>query len=250
MSCPPEDPSLHYQERSYRNLVLDKGLFSFQVQVKETDLYIKATQNLQDLARHSVLRYRFQLERYIDQRPEFFRSLVPLPEDETAPPMVRRMMWAGQGAGVGPMAAVAGAMAEFVGQDLLAESPEVIVENGGDCFIRASRDLRVGIFAGSSPLNFRIGVRIPEAREGWGLCTSSGTVGPSLSFGKADAVCILASSAALADAAATAVGNVVVSAAEIPRGLEKARSIRGLAGVVIIVGDQLGAWGAIELLEL
>jgi len=229
---------------------LDRDLISFRVQVKETDLYIKAARNLQDLARHSILRHRFQLERYIDQRPEFFRSLVPIPDDEQAPPVARRMMWAGQKTRVGPMAAVAGALAEFVGQDLLAESAEVIVENGGDCFLRASREIRVGIFAGPSPLSLRIGVRIPEAATGWGLCTSSATVGPSLSFGKADAVCILAPSAALADAAATAVGNEVGSAAEIPGGLEKARSIRDLAGVVVIVGDQLGAWGAIELLEL
>ncbi|MDO8957884.1 MAG: UPF0280 family protein, partial [Deltaproteobacteria bacterium] len=123
-----------YQERNYRNLLLDQGLISFQVKVKETDLYIRAAQDLQQSAFQSILRYRYQLEKYISQHPEFFRSMVPLATDEFAPPIVKEMIRAAQLAGVGPMAAVAGAMAESVGQDLLQESPEVIVENGGDIF--------------------------------------------------------------------------------------------------------------------
>jgi hypothetical protein len=239
-----------YQERSYRNLLSDHGLVSFQVAVKETDLYIKASHDLREMARRAVIRHRFQLEQYISQHPEFFRSLVPLRTDEFAPPIVRDMIRAAQCAGVGPMAAVAGAMAESVGKDLWAASAEVIVENGGDIFIHSARELQVGIFAGSSPLSFRVGLRIPAANHGWGVCTSSGTVGPSLSFGRADAVCVLSLSASLADAAATAVGNVVSSSADLPRGLEKAKTIAGLMGVVIIMGDKLGAWGEVELTEI
>jgi len=239
-----------YQERSYRNLLPDHGLFSFQVAVKETDLYIKATQNLREMARQAIIHHRFQLEQYISKHPDFFRSLVPLPPDEFAPPIVRDMLQAAHSAGVGPMAAVAGAMAESVGKDLLANSAEVIVENGGDIFIYSARELKVGIFAGKSPLSFRVGLKIPAANHGWGVCTSSGIVGPSLSFGRADAVCVLAPSASLADAAATAVGNLVGSSADLPKGLEKAQTIPGLTGVVIIIGDKLGAWGEVELAEI
>ncbi len=239
-----------YQERSYRNLLPEHGLFSFQVTVKETDLYIKATRDLREMARQAIIHYRFQLEQYISKHSEFFRSLVPLPPDEFAPPIVRDMLQAAHSAGVGPMAAVAGAMAESVGKDLLANSAEVIVENGGDIFIQSAKELKVGIFAGKSPLSFRVGLKIPAANHGWGVCTSSGTVGPSLSFGRADAVCVLAPSASLADAAATAVGNLVGSSADIPKGLEKAQTIAGLTGVVIIIGDKLGAWGGVELTEM
>ena len=239
-----------YQERSYRNLLQDQGFVSFQVTVKETDLYIKADQDLRKKARQSVMHRRYQLEQYIFDHPEFFRSLVPLAADEFAPPMVRDMIQAAQYAGVGPMAAIAGAMAEFVGKDLLGESAEVIVENGGDIFIHSSRELKVGIFAGSSPLSFRVGLRVPGANHGWGVCTSSGTVGPSLSFGGADAVCVLSPSTSLADAAATAVGNLVSSSANLSKGLEKAKTIEGLTGVVIILGDKLGAWGEVELIEI
>ena len=239
-----------YQERSYRNLLQDQGFVSFQVTVKETDLYIKAAQDLREKARQSVMHRRYQLEQYIFDHPEFFRSLVPLAADEFAPPMVRDMIQAAQYAGVGPMAAIAGAMAEFVGKDLLGESAEVIVENGGDIFIHSPRELKVGIFAGSSPLSFRVGLRVPGANHGWGVCTSSGTVGPSLSFGGADAVCVLSPSTSLADAAATAVGNLVSSSANLSKGLEKAKTIEGLTGVVIILGDKLGAWGEVELIEI
>jgi hypothetical protein len=245
-----EDQGTGYQERRYRNLLSELGLVSFQVQVKETDLYIKAAQNLREPAYRSILRYRYELEQYILGHPEFLHSLVPLGEDEFAPPIVRRMIWAARCAGVGPMAAVAGAVAEAVGRDLLRESPEVIVENGGDIFLRSPKEVKVGIFAGASPLSLRIGLRVPAADHPWGVCTSSATVGPSLSFGHADAVCVLAASAALADGAATAVGNVVQSSLDLERGLEKARSIEGLTGVVIILGDKLAAWGQIQLAEI
>lgn len=225
-------------------------MVSFQVQVKETDLYIKAKRDLRESAYRSILGYRYQIEQYILSQPGFLRALVPWEEDEFAPPIIRRMIGAAGVAGVGPMAAVAGAMAEAVGGDLLKESPEVIVENGGDIFLHSSREVKVGIFAGNSPLSFRIGLRIPGAAHPWGVCTSSGTVGPSLSFGRADAVCVLAPSAALADAAATAVGNIVRTPLDLERGLEKARALPGLTGVVIILGEKLGAWGEVELTEI
>jgi len=239
-----------YQERNYRHQIIERDLVSFQVKVKETDLYIRATKNLPELAYQSILRHRYQLEQYIRQKPQFFHSLVPMPADEFAPPLVKEMLRAAQVAEVGPMAAVAGAMAEFVGRDLLREAAEVVVENGGDIFICAAKEIKVGIFAGTSPLSFRIGIKVSASDSGWGVCTSSGTVGPSISFGRADAVCVVSSSASLADAAATAVGNLVLSPADLSKGLERARTIPNLTGVVIIIEDKLGAWGDMELVEL
>jgi len=244
------NPGTGYEERKYRNLLLGRPLPSFRVQVKETDLYIRAGRDLRAAARQSVLRHRYQLEQYLLARPDFFRALTPVPEDELAPPLVRRMIGAGRAAGVGPMAAVAGAVAEAVGKDLLAESEEVIVENGGDIFLRCSGEVRVGIYAGRSPLSLRLGLIVAASGQPWGICTSSGTVGPSLSFGRADAVCILSPSAPLADAAATAVGNLVKSPSDLERGLEKARAIEGICGAVIIVGEKLGAWGEVKLTEI
>ena len=246
----PVDQRAAYRERKYRNLLLDPRLTFFQVQVKETDLYLRASRDLSEKARQSVLLHRYHIEGYILGHPDFLRSLAPVPPDEFAPPIVRRMIRAGQTAGVGPMAAVAGAMAEAVGEDLLGESPEIMVENGGDIFLACSRETRVGIFAGNSPLSLRVGLVVPPAGHPWGVCTSSGTVGSSLSFGRADAVCILSPSASLADAAATAVGNLVGTPGDLEKGLQKAKAIEGVSGAVIILGEKLAAWGEIKLVEI
>ena len=153
-------------------------------------------------------------------------------------------------ANVGPMAAVAGAVAEFVSKDLLKLSEEIIVENGGDIYLATSRERTIGIYAGDSPLSLKIGILIQPEDSPLGICTSSGTVGPSLSFGKADAICILSKSAALADAAATAVGNRVKEKKDIESGLERGKTIEGVLGTLIIIGDRMGIWGNIRLVQL
>jgi hypothetical protein len=148
------------------------------------------------------------------------------------------------------MAAVAGAIAQYVGADLLKLSPELIVENGGDIFLKSKGERVVAIYAGGSPLSGKIGIRIKGAATPLGVCTSSGTVGHSLSFGRADAVVAVAKSAILADAAATAVGNRVKTVADITAGLEYAKGIDGLLGAVIILGEKFGAWGDVEICRL
>ncbi len=239
-----------YEKRTYRNLVKTDDLVNFEVIVKETDLLVRAERDLSKETRESVLNYRHQLETYIETSPEFERSLIPLKDDSYAPEIVREMIRTSRLAQVGPMAAVAGAMAEFVSRDLYPISKEMIVENGGDIFLATSRERTIGIFAGNSPLSLRIGVVISPEDSPLGVCTSSGTVGPSLSFGKADAVCILSKSAALADAAATAVGNIVKEKDDIERGLERGKGIEGVSGMLIIVGEKMGVWGNVKLTRL
>jgi ApbE superfamily uncharacterized protein (UPF0280 family) len=235
-----------YEPRTYRHWVKDKSLAGFNVVVKETDLYIRASSDLKRKALKLVLKYREQLESYIERHPAFLTSLEPLAVAD-APRIVTEMAEAAKKTGVGPMAAVAGAIAEFVGKELLESSPEVIVENGGDIFLKSSSDRLIGIYAGKSPLTGRVGLEVKGKDTPLGICTSSGTVGHSLSFGKADAVIALSKSTALADAAATAIGNVIKNADDIPRGIERAIGIKGLSGVIIIKDDRIGFWGKVEI---
>jgi ApbE superfamily uncharacterized protein (UPF0280 family) len=237
------------ESRTYRHWIERKDLVPFNVTVKETDLYIRAASDLHRKAYRLVEKYRAQLEKYISTRPEFASSLEPVSVPDNAPSIVKDMAEAGLKAGVGPMAAVAGAVAECVGRELLEYSPEVIVENGGDIFLKILSGRTVGIFAGDSPLTGKLGLYIEAGETPLGICTSSGTVGHSLSFGKADAVIALAASAALADAAATAVGNRVSKPEDIGAAIEFAGEIPGLRGVVIIIGEELGAWGQVKLCE-
>jgi len=236
-----------YQPRTYRHWIKDKDLASFNIVVKETDLYIRASTNLRRKAYQLVLKYRHKLERYIEQHPTFLTSLTPLPVDEKAPLIVKEMSASAARVGVGPMASVAGAIAEFVGSELLAFSPEVIVENGGDIYLKSLKKRLIGIYAGKSPLTDKISLEIDGKETPMGICTSSGTVGHSLSYGKADAVIALSKSATLADATATAIGNLIVQPSDIPNGIEFAKGIEGLMGVVIIKGDKVGLWGKVKI---
>jgi hypothetical protein len=205
----PQTDKIEYKERKYRNLIEERDLISFQIKEEESDLFIRTNQELSFYARQMMLQFRRQIKNYIDNYPLFKRSLLPYSQDKKAPEIIQSMIHTTALCGVGPMASVAGAIAEFVGKELLNYSSEVIVENGGDIFIKSSRLRQVSIFAGSSPFSQRVILKI-EAKENYiGICTSSGMVGPSLSFGKADAVTVISDSVLLADAAATAIGNVI-----------------------------------------
>jgi uncharacterized protein len=239
-----------YAARFYRHWIKDSGLVSFNVVVAQTDLYIRSCRNLKHKALDSVLKHRRSLEAYIERHPLFMTTLEPYQAEAEAPAIVKEMARVSRLTGVGPMAAVAGAIAEAVGRDLLAFSPEVIVENGGDIFMKISKNRLVGIYAGQSSFTEKIALEIMPGETPLGIGTSSGTVGHSLSLGSADATIVLSSSAALADAAATALGNMVKEADEIPKAIGEAQGIEGLRGVVIIVGDKMGIWGMVRIVPL
>jgi ApbE superfamily uncharacterized protein (UPF0280 family) len=240
----------NYQERTYRNLVQKENRPAFRVVVKESDLFVHAPKHLENLARELILQYRGYIESYIARYPEFAETLSPWYCNDPAPMIVQDMINAGIKAGVGPMSAVAGAVAEYVGRGLLLHTDEIIVENGGDIFLKINEPAVVGIFAGKSPLSLRVGLRLPPDDTGLAVCTSSGTVGHSLSFGKADAVCVASRSCALADAGATAIGNQVKSKADIQNALDFGKQIQGLSGIVIIADDKIGMWGDLEMIPL
>ncbi|MCP4613862.1 MAG: UPF0280 family protein, partial [Planctomycetes bacterium] len=145
---------------------------------------------------------------------------------------------------------VAGAIAEKVGKYLLAYSPEIIVENGGDIFLKTTEKRLVGIYAGDSPLTGKIALEINSDETPMGICTSSGTVGHSLSFGNADAVIVISPSTPLADAAATAIGNIIHEVTHINSGIEFAQGIDGLKGIVIIKDDTMGIWGEVKIVPI
>lgn len=238
------------EPRTYRTRVDSGHLTAFEVTVKETDLHVQARSDLSALTRDLIIEQRGYLEAYIGQHPAFLSTLSPWTPTGPAPNIVLDMVAAGRAAGVGPMAAVAGAVAEYVGRGLLEQTDEVIIENGGDIFLQTREAVNVALFAGTSPLSLRIGLRTGGQNDPAAVCTSSGTVGHSLSFGRADAVCVVSRSCALADAAATAIGNRIHCSQDIPAGIDFAKRIQGVLGVVIVAAEKMGAWGAVEVVVL
>ena len=243
------DPA-EYRERTYRKLFLNNNFIYTNIIIRNTDIIIGTDSDLYDIGFHSALKYRTQIESYADSHPAFLTSLTPLCLDHHAPQIVRDMLSAAILTGVGPMAAVAGAIAEYVGRDLGLHSKNVIVENGGDLYLQTQNDLRVAIFAADSPFSQRLALVIKADESPLGVCTSSASVGHSLSLGHADAVCIKAKTAPLADAAATAVGNAIQSKLNMRKALEKGMAIENILGVMIIMGEQIGVMGDMALAEL
>jgi len=235
-----------YEERTYRSLINQQNLISYRVKIAQSDLWISSDSNLADLAEKSLRQHRYFLESYIHRNPEFCTTLLPFPQDPLAPLIVREMIEQSTVCGVGPMASVAGAIAEFVGRDLAGFTDSFIVENGGDIFLKSNERLTVGVFAGESALSYKVKLFVKPEETPLGICTSSATVGPSLSFGKADAVCVLSRSATLADAAASSIGNRVKTNKDIRNALNYGIKIPGVLGVVIITGNDLGAVGAVH----
>jgi len=246
---------LVYEARTYRNSYKKQELRHFRIVVEETDLDIAIKKeaynlSLQELVREKVVSLRGIITDYIKKDPVFLTTLIPHKPQDGAPAPVVEMCQAAALAGVGPMAAVAGLFAEKIGMMLADYSTDVIVENGGDIWLKASNPLKSGVFAGKSPFTGRIALEIEPAHTPLGLCTSSATVGHSLSFGQADAMIILSASAVLADAVATAACNIVQNSEDLEKAVDFAMSIPGISGAAGILDDKMAVKGQIKLVPL
>lgn len=240
---------MSYEPRTYRLSVSASGLVPFEVVVGQTDLQVLAERDLSDTATILVREARRNLESYIAAHPRFAESFVPVPVEPDAPGIVRQMAEAARAASVGPMAAVAGAVAEYVAVGLSELSAEVIVENGGDTYLIGRRDRVVGLWAGEG-VAAGMGLAIGGDSLPLAVATSSGTIGPSVSLGRADTMTVLSRSGALADAVASAAGNRVRSATDLAGALELARGVAGVLGAVVSVDGDVGAWGAVKLVPI
>jgi ApbE superfamily uncharacterized protein (UPF0280 family) len=200
-----------------------------------------------EAAFQTITQNRVELEKYVRAFPEFLLTLDPLRVSQDAPEIVVRMSQAAEKANVGPMASVAGALADLATEEMTRQGAKIaIVENGGEISIRSEVKVDVAIYSGESPISGRLGFRILPHELPLGLATSSGTVSHALSFGFADSATVIADNAALADAAATAVCNAVEDEdleISIQKGLKVASTIQGVRGALIVRDDHVGMVG-------
>lgn len=238
--------------RNYRESVIpEEGERVFQVVIEESDLFVVARRDLSAEVADCLRELRGELKSQILLHRDFLTSLVPLPTPPGAPEIVRRMCEAARACGVGPMAAVAGTVAQMVCERFVSESPDIIVENGGDIFLCSTRERVVGLLA-EPESGARLGLRIPAGEFPTSLCSSSGRIGHSLSLGHGDLVTVRADSGALADAAATALCNRLKTARDLEAVLDGARELApaGVLGVFAQMGGRVAAWGRMELVAL
>jgi ApbE superfamily uncharacterized protein (UPF0280 family) len=197
-----------------------------------------------DLVERELRRQRELLEAYIRRQPEFRTTLLPIRLLEDAPLIARRMDAASRLTGVGPMAAVAGAMAEACARAALeAGAHEAIVENGGDLYASSAEPVLIGIYARDSKVSGRLAFEVPSGQMPIALGSSSSKMGHSLSFGDCDLATVVSKDGALADAAATLACNSVHAAADFDRVLARVSSIPGVLGLLLVKGDDLAICG-------
>jgi ApbE superfamily uncharacterized protein (UPF0280 family) len=223
------------------------GFFRRSYQLKETrGVVISQSPRAIDVAVSCIGRHRRELEGHVLRHPEFQHSLIPV-RVEQGPEVVRRMAEAAELAGVGPMAAVAGVLADLAVEEMIKEGARVaVVENGGEASVASDRPIYVALQAGDAPLSKRFGFRLESSPIG--VATSSGLYSHALSFGEAEAVTVFAPNAGLADAAATAVGNMVKGGDEkvaVRLGVERGLAIDGVTGVLILYRGSVGLGGEV-----
>ncbi|MCU0916986.1 MAG: UPF0280 family protein [Planctomycetes bacterium] len=197
-----------------------------------------------DAVAGEIVRQRRILEEYLARHPQFQSTLEPIELLTEAPEIARHMAWAARRAGVGPMAAVAGAMAQRAAEAALAAgAPEAIVDNGGDIYLKAAAPVVVALGTGTADLADRLAFSIGPEETPLAICSSSGKMGHSMSFGQCDLATIVAKDAALADAAATQAANFVKTVDDVDAALERILGIEGITGVLLVKDDRIGLAG-------
>ena len=204
------------------------------------------------IAKKSLKYHRSKLDAFVQDHSRFLWTLSPCTIPEK--PFVAKLMGeAAEKAGVGPMAAVAGVLADLAVKEMIEGGCQVaVMENGGEVSAISNVPVDVGVAVGQSPLSRRFGFRLKEFPVG--LATSSGRFSHALSFGDAEAVTVFCNEAGLADAVATAVGNLIKGAAvqkTIESAIDFAKSIEGVEGVLVMFEGQVGTWGKIpEIIKI
>lgn len=241
---------MEYRERSYRSRFSNDERRWFCVKFLESDLWIgvdsgsyRASMEADTYA--MLVDLRRQMDAYLLMDPQYKTALTPYDAGLEAPAILKEMSRVSHKTGIGPMSAVAGAVAKKVAEFLGTQ--EVIVENGGDIYAQAASDMDISVFAGQSPLSEKIGLHIPAADFPLGICTSSGTVGPSLSLGRADAVMIVCKDVMLADSYATAMANRIKTVNDLQSVIDRISDIPEILGAIAVKDDRMAITGCYEL---
>lgn len=226
-------------------------------QLKETIVTITSEKEYLPAAKDAIRSCRSDLEEFIRKDPFFavtldkYQPCQPAhPDASDIPEIAWRMAAAANRLDIGPMSAVAGTIASMAVEAMIeAGATYAIVDNGGDIALINDETVIVGIYAGESGTNVSIGLEIEPRDSIIGICTSSGRIGHSISFGDADAVTVLSDDVSLADAAATAVGNAVNGAASIKDAFSIVGGVESITGGLIIAGGQIGIYGSVPIVE-
>jgi uncharacterized protein len=229
-----------YERKNYYNRFRLAQSLSFKVDVRETNLQIQAQSDLTAKAKDAVFRYRYQIEEYLRQHPAFRETGTPIQIYASAPEIVRFSDLSSRTAGISPMACMSGAMADFVGRDLLSDSPNLVVSSGGDAFVRCSSPIDVHLYAQGSPLHDRLILALPSFKRPFGISTFVPGRG-------IHAVTVLSRSACWASGFAKDIGARLARGEKPASVLDRVETYNDIGGLVLIAGEKIVVGGDLVL---
>jgi len=229
-----------YERKNYRNRTSFAQAVSFEVEVRETKLYIQAESDLSARAKDSVFRYRYQIEEYLRQHPAFRETTSPIQIFAVAPEIVRYTDLSSRVTGVAPMTCISGAIADFVGRDLGSDTTNIIVASGGDAYVRCSFPLEVHLYAEGSPLHEKLVLMLPAFKRPVGISTYVPGRG-------IHAVTVISRSACWASAFARDMGERLLKGDRLGAVLDRAESYTDVGGIVLIAGARVVVGGDMVL---
>jgi uncharacterized protein len=241
--CGPDENKL----QAYRKVVTAKSSYRWLVSYRHSDIFISCDKDIVDRLRLPLEEVYSELDNFIKENPVFLKNLLPLEPQSYYPETVSKMCSISGKFNVGPMAAVAGTVNDCLAKNLLKHCSSLVIENGGDLFVKSGSDVTINLYLENPYFNNSISIRVKGVDTPCGICSSSGTFGHSYSMGKCDLATIIASSSAAADAAATAAANSVKNQDDIQPAIDYFRTFEDISGILLIKDKKIGMWGKFEL---
>jgi len=235
--------------KSYRSAIKQRNNFSWHISYKNSDVYISSDRDIKCKIAPHLKEIYSKIEMCIKKDPVFLRALSPVPIKPFYPAEIKEMCRVSEKFNVGPMAAVAGAVNDYIAGHLSGYCGELVIENGGDIFLKSGRDLIINLYIRNPYFEDRLNIKIAGSDTPCGICSSSGTFGHSLSLGKCDLATVISKSSTIADAAATAAANRVKSEEDILPAIDYFKNFNDILGVLLVKGKKIGMWGKFRLLK-
>lgn len=237
-----------YADRDiYRNNIKTEGKYCFRLDYKYSGLHIVCDRDIESELEEPVRSFYSDISKASARQPGFEKSLSPLDVGSDPPLIVKEMCDAGKVFNVGPMASVAGALCDHLARRFEDRCSFLMIENGGDVYIKTDESIEVGIYTENTYFKDRLVIRIDASQTPCGICSSSGNIGHSLSLGKSDLVTVMSRRTTIADAAATAIANIINKEEDIDKAIEYFKNSRQIDGLIMIKDKRIGLWGQIRL---
>ncbi len=234
--------------KQYRSLVNFKNKYCYRLLFQYSDLFVISDIDIYRLLGPTLMMFYDMIGKVIEENPLFKKSLKPVKPQKKYPHIIKKMCEASIVFDVGPMASVAGALCDYMARELKDSCKTLIIENGGDIYIKEKRNIKISLSLNNKYFNNLL-LEIDKTSLPAGICASSGTIGHSLSFGTSDLVAVTARSAVTADAAATAIANTIKSKEDIKESIDQYKSFKAIDAIVSIKDDIIGIWGKVKIIK-